>query len=74
MGNIYDFLVEDHRGEVDLAMCRISELDDHLIKRLEEIADLEATIKNKDHIIDALKKKIKRLKQRESGRLNKGSK
>lgn len=55
MGNIADFFEKDLESEVDLALCKI--------------AELEATIKNKDHIIDALKKKIKRLKQRDSGRL-----
>ncbi len=67
MGNIVEALEEDHRGENDLLLCRISEL-------LSECEDFRATIKNKDHIINGLKSKIKRLKQKEAGRLTKGSK
>ena len=60
MGNIKDFFEEDHKGEIDLAMCRVSELE-------EKIEDLEATIRNKDHIIAGLKKKYKRLKDKQDG-------
>ena len=54
MGNIYEAIVDeaDPRGEIDQA--------------IEKIQELEANIRNKDHIINGLKSKNKRKKKKET--------